>query len=162
MNAVVTLNAHVLLWRVASAEWPVSSLWPSELTRRSPVIRRPIACEPSGCALAWNRHETLWPRNMSTHQRATDPKGHERSLDLSHLRRDVRTALELAIVALAPGDLVDRLAVSAGLFEGLSELPTDSAPVIALVPKLVTRTRSTLADWQKWQREHLEKKIPRG
>jgi hypothetical protein len=99
---------------------------------------------------------------MSKHQRTTDPDGREVSLDLSHLRRDVRTALELAVVALAPGDLVDRLAVSAGLLEALSELPTDSAPVIALVPKVVTRTRSALEDWQKWHDEHLEKRIPRG
>ena len=84
------------------------------------------------------------------------------SLDLSHLRRDARTALELAVVALAPGELVDRLAVSAGLLEALVELPTDSAPVIALVPKLVTRTRSALDDWQKWHHEHLERRIPRG
>jgi len=31
-------------------------------------------------------------------------------LDLSHLRRQARTALELAIVELAPNDLIDRLA----------------------------------------------------
>lgn len=83
-------------------------------------------------------------------------------LDLSHLRRDARTALELAVVALAPGELIDRLAVSAGLLEALVELPTDSAPVTALVPKVVLRTRRALEDWQKWHDEHLEKKIPRG
>jgi hypothetical protein len=91
-----------------------------------------------------------------------DPDGREMSLDLRHLRRDVRTALELAVVALAPGELVDRLAVSAGLLEALVELPTDSAPVIALVPKLVTRTRRALEDWEKWHDEDLKKRIPRG
>jgi hypothetical protein len=99
---------------------------------------------------------------MSKHQRTTDPDAGETSLDLRHLRRDVRTALELAVVALAPGELVDRLAASAGLLEALVDLPTDSAPVIALVPKVVTRTRRALEDWQKWHDEHLEKKIPRG
>jgi hypothetical protein len=83
-------------------------------------------------------------------------------MDLSHLRRESRTALELAVVAMAPSDLVDRLAASAGLLEALVALPMDSAPVIATVPKLVTRTRSALEDWQKWQHEHLEKRIPRG
>jgi hypothetical protein len=83
-------------------------------------------------------------------------------MDLSHLRRESRTALELAVVALAPSALVARLATSAGLLEALLELPTDSAPVIAMVPKLVTRTRSALEAWQKWQHEHLEKKMPRG
>jgi hypothetical protein len=99
---------------------------------------------------------------VSKQRRTADPAGGERSLDLSHLRRDARTALELAVVALAPGELVDRLAVSAGLLEALVELPTDSAPVIGLVPKVVTRTRRALEDWQKWHDEHLEKKIPRG
>lgn len=83
-------------------------------------------------------------------------------MDLSHLRRESRTALELAIVTMAPSDLVDRLAASAGLLEAVVELPADSAPIIALVPKLLIRTRSALEDWQKWHHEHLEKKMPRG
>jgi len=83
-------------------------------------------------------------------------------MDLSHLRRESRTALELAVVAMAPSELVDRLAAAAGLLEALVELPTDSAPVIALVPKLVTRTRRALEDWRRWHHEYLEKKIPRG
>ena len=99
---------------------------------------------------------------MSKHQRTADPKGHETSLDLSHLRRDARTALELAVVALAPREIVDGLAASAGLLEALAELPTDSTTVTALVPEVVTRARSALEDWQKWHDEHLEKKIPRG
>jgi hypothetical protein len=99
---------------------------------------------------------------MSKQQTTTDPTGRETSLDLSHLRRDVRTALEMAVVVLAPGELIDRLAIAAGLLEALVELPTDSAPVIALMPLLMTRTRSALADWQKWRLEHLEKKIARG
>jgi len=100
-------------------------------------------------------------RNVSKHQRTADPKGPETSLDLSHLRRDVRTAVELALVAMAPGELVDRLAASAGLLEALAELPTESAPVIAVVPQLVIRTRTVLEDWQRWQHEHLAR-IPRG
>ena len=86
----------------------------------------------------------------------------ESQMDLSHLRRESRTALELAVVALAPSDLVDRLATSAGLLEALMELPSDSAPVVAIVPRIVTRTRRVIEDWQKWHREHLEKRIPRG
>ena len=86
----------------------------------------------------------------------------ESQMDLSHLRRESRTALELAVVAMAPSDLVNRLATSAGLLEALVELPTDCAPVITLVPTLVSRTRSALDDWQKWHQEYLEKKIPRG
>ena len=78
-------------------------------------------------------------------------------LDLNHLRRDTRTALELAVVALAPMELLEQLAVAAGLLEALDELPPDSPPVIALVPQLKTRTRKTLDRWNKWHAKHLAK-----
>lgn len=99
---------------------------------------------------------------MSKRGPSTEVEHGESQMDLSHLRRESRTALELAVVAMAPSELVDRLATSAGLLEALVELPTDSAPVVALVPKLVTRTRRALEDWQKWHHEHLERKMPRG
>jgi hypothetical protein len=81
----------------------------------------------------------------------------ETQLDLSHLRRETRTALELAVVALAPADLIDRLAAAAGLFESLAGLPADAPPVVALVPKLVKRSRAALDEWDRWQRENLHK-----
>lgn len=83
-------------------------------------------------------------------------------LDLSHLRREARTALELAIVALAPTELVDRIATVAGLLEALVELPADSATVVAVVPRVQSQAKSALDDWQKWHKEHLEKKMPRS
>jgi hypothetical protein len=83
-------------------------------------------------------------------------------MELSHLRREARTALELAVVTLAPSDLVDRLGTAAGLLEALVELPAASAPVTAIVPRVVTSARSALDDWQRWHKEHLEGKIPRG
>jgi hypothetical protein len=84
------------------------------------------------------------------------------ALDLSHLRRETRTALELAVVALAPSELIEPLATAAGLLEAIAELPTDSAPVIALIPGLVSRANSALHDWNTWHRAYLDKKIPRG
>ncbi len=78
-------------------------------------------------------------------------------LDLNHLRRDTRTALELAVVALAPMELLEPLAVAAGLLEALDELPPDSPPVIALVPQLKMRTRKALDRWNKWHAKHLAK-----
>jgi len=99
---------------------------------------------------------------MRERRRSVAAKRGETQLDLSHLRRDSRTALELAVVALAPQDLIDRLAAATGLLEALCELPTDSAPVIALVPRVVERARSGLEDWAKWQKEYLAKRIPRG
>jgi hypothetical protein len=100
--------------------------------------------------------------DVSKHRHSTDVERVETSLDLSHLRREARTALELAVVALAPAELIDRLAICTGLLEALAELPTDSAPVMALVPKLATRTRDALDDWRKWHQEQLDKRIPRG
>ncbi len=85
----------------------------------------------------------------------------ESQMDLNHLRREVRTALELSVVALAPSDLIDRLAAVAGLLEALIELPQDTAPVIALVPRLIGRARSSLSDWHKWQELHQAEKFPR-
>ena len=98
---------------------------------------------------------------MSERGKLTKLERAESHMDLSHLRRESRTALELAIVALAPSDLVDRLATSAGLLEALAELPTDSAPVIGIMPTVVTRTRNVLDDWQKWHEEYLAKRMPR-
>lgn len=82
--------------------------------------------------------------------------------NLSHLRRDVRTALELAVVALAPSELIDRLAAAAGLLEALIELPANSPPALALVPGLVERARASLDDWKAWHRDNLEMKMPRS
>jgi hypothetical protein len=71
-------------------------------------------------------------------------------LDLSHLRREARTALELAIVELAPTDMIDRLALVTGLLEALAELPADSAPAIALGPSTADRARVALKLWRDW------------
>jgi len=71
-------------------------------------------------------------------------------LDLSHLRREARTALELAIVELAPNELIDRLAVVTGLLEALAELPSDSDPALALGPPTEHRARAALAAWHDW------------
>jgi hypothetical protein len=91
---------------------------------------------------------------MSRRERATDVEAAEAGLDLSHLRRETRTALELAVVALAPPALTDRLAAAAGLLEALVELPPNSPPVIALVPRVVKRSKAALEKWQKWRAKH--------
>jgi hypothetical protein len=83
-------------------------------------------------------------------------------MDVRHLRRDTRTALELAVVALAPLQLVDHLAAAAGLLEALSELPEDSLPALATIPRATARARAALDEWQLWRGEHREKRIARG
>lgn len=76
-------------------------------------------------------------------------------LDLVHLRREARTALELAIVAMVPPSLMDRLAVVTGLLEALAELPPESPPARALVPATATRAREAIEAWHRWEAEHL-------
>jgi hypothetical protein len=81
---------------------------------------------------------------------AAPPDNPATRLDLSHLRRDTRTALELAIIELAPTDLIERLALVTGLLEALVELPPDSPPALALGPATVDRARIALAMWRDW------------
>lgn len=78
-------------------------------------------------------------------------------MKLRHLAREVKTALEVAIVALAPSELVERLALASGLLDALNELPVDSAPVVALTPKATERATNSLADWRKWEQNSLKK-----
>lgn len=81
---------------------------------------------------------------------ASEPEEPTTRLDLSHLRREARTALELAIVELAPNDLIDQLALATGLLEALAELPAESAQAIALGPPTADRARVALAIWRDW------------
>jgi hypothetical protein len=81
----------------------------------------------------------------------------ETQLDLSHLRRETRTALELAVLALAPSGMVERLAAAAGLLEAMVELPLNSPPVVTFVPNLVKRSRAALDEWHRWEAERLAK-----
>ena len=68
-----------------------------------------------------------------------------------HLRREVRTALELAIVALAPPRLVDQLAIAAGLLEALDELPSDTLPVREITDSIAGRATAALDAWNDWR-----------
>jgi hypothetical protein len=76
-------------------------------------------------------------------------------VEMSHLRRQTRTALELAVISLAPVELVDRLASAAGLLEAVQELPVDAPPIVVLVPRLVVRARAALEEWGHWKATHL-------
>ena len=85
---------------------------------------------------------------MSTDDHRRDPPA--TPMDLSHLRRESRTALEIAIVELAPNELIDRLAVVTGLLEALAELPAGSAPAVTLGPATAERARDALETWRVW------------
>lgn len=83
-------------------------------------------------------------------------------MDVRHLRREARTALELAVVSLAPQSILDHLATATGLLEALGELPSDSPPALTLTPRVLARTRRSLAEWSKWREENLALKMPRS
>ncbi len=78
-------------------------------------------------------------------------------MELTHLGRELKTALELAIVGLCPSELVDRLALNSGLVEAIAELPLDSPAVAALLPGLNSRGQAALKDWAAWQDQHLRR-----
>ncbi len=75
-------------------------------------------------------------------------------MEIRHLCREARTALELAIAAFAPGELIDRLAMMAGLLDAIIEFPLDSPPVLPLLPRTMERARQVLDEWGKWQDKH--------
>jgi len=123
---------------------------------RSQLIRKPTACGLCGCEQALGARRPRWRRDVGKRQPPAAESA-ETTLDFSHLRRETRTALELAVIALAPSDLIDSLAWVAGLLEAIIELPPKSAPVVALIPKVSKRARSALEDWNAWQAAHLAK-----
>jgi hypothetical protein len=75
----------------------------------------------------------------------------EDALRVSHLRREVKTALELAVAALAHAEVIDGLATAAGLLEALAEFPRSSAPVLATLPRAKELAERSLQAWREWQ-----------
>lgn len=75
----------------------------------------------------------------------------EEALRVSHLRREVKTALELAVAALAHAEVIDALATAAGLLEALNEFPAESAPVLATLPRASQLAERSLQAWRDWQ-----------
>ena len=73
------------------------------------------------------------------------------SLRANHLRREVKTALELAVASMSPTEIVDRLAIAAGLLEALAEFPPDAAPVVATTPRAVAIGDEALTAWRAWE-----------
>jgi hypothetical protein len=74
----------------------------------------------------------------------------DKSTEIRHLLRTVKTALELAVVARAPADLLNRLARPAGLLEAMSQLPVEGTPTEALIPDLLIEARSAVSRWEAW------------
>lgn len=93
------------------------------------------------------RKPSMPPRpSPDRHRRRT-----EETLRVSHLRREVKTALELAVAALAHAEVIDGLATAAGLLEALNEFPPKSAPVLATLPRACELAEDSLEAWRNWQ-----------
>jgi hypothetical protein len=78
----------------------------------------------------------------------------DKQTEIRHLLRTVKTSLELAIVARAPVDLLNRLGRVAGLLDAVSQLPTDEGPAQTLIPGLIADGLAAVDAWNKWQRSH--------
>ena len=82
-----------------------------------------------------------------------------KQMELRHLAREVKTGLELALAALAPSDLVDRLAVAAGLFDAITDMALDETATVPLVVRTIERANQALEAWHRWRKEHPAKAI---
>ena len=77
-----------------------------------------------------------------------------KQMELRHLAREVKTSLELALAALAPSDLVDRLAIGAGLLDAITDMALDETATIPLVTRTVERANEALSAWHRWRDDH--------
>lgn len=77
-----------------------------------------------------------------------------KQMELRHLAREVKTSLELALAAPTPSDLVDRLAIAAGLLDAITDMALDEAATLPLVTRTVERANEALAAWQRWRADH--------
>jgi hypothetical protein len=75
-------------------------------------------------------------------------------MELRHLAREVKTGLELALAAFAPSDLIDGLAIGAGLLDAITDMALDQAATVPLVKRTVERASQALAAWHRWRDEH--------
>ena len=76
----------------------------------------------------------------------------DKQTEIRHLLRTVKTSLELAIVANAPPDLLNRLGRVAGLLDAVTQLPTDEGPAQALTAGLIADGLAAVDAWNKWYR----------
>lgn len=76
----------------------------------------------------------------------------DKQTEIRHLLRTVKTSLELAIVAHAPSDLLNRLGRVAGILDAVSQLPTDDGPAQALTAGLIADGLEAVEAWNKWHK----------
>jgi|GEM_PF-5847692 len=72
--------------------------------------------------------------------------------EMRHLLRAAKTSTELAILARAPTELVNRLARVSGLLDAVSQLEIESGPARELTPSLIADALAALESWRTWER----------
>ena len=72
------------------------------------------------------------------------------TMEVTHLAREIKTALELAIASQAPTRLIDRLAVVAGLLEAFTSLSLDEFAT-PLFLTTCERGKEALVEWHQWR-----------
>jgi len=75
----------------------------------------------------------------------------DKQSEVRHLLRTVKTSLELAIVARAPAELLNRLARVSCLLDAVSQLPLDEGPAQAMTARLIADGAAAVDAWEKWQ-----------
>ena len=73
------------------------------------------------------------------------------AMELRHLQREVATALELALVAMAPTTIIESLAGSAGLLTALIELPLETDSLRLWAADAAERAQKALSAWHEWE-----------
>jgi hypothetical protein len=81
----------------------------------------------------------------------------DKQTEIRHLLRTLKTSLELAIVARAPAELLNRLGRVAGLLDAVSQLSTDEGPAEAMTAGLMADGMASIDAWSKWQTSHTPK-----
>jgi hypothetical protein len=75
----------------------------------------------------------------------------DKQSEMRHLLRTVKTSLELAIVARAPVDLLNRLGRVSGLLDAVSQLPIDDGPAQTMTAGLIADGLAAVDAWKTWQ-----------
>jgi hypothetical protein len=75
------------------------------------------------------------------------------AMRLRHLAREVSTALELALVRMAPNPLIEQLASVTGLLTALQELPLDTESLRMWGDQAGERAERALAEWNAWEEQ---------
>jgi len=81
-----------------------------------------------------------------------DGQSLDKPTEIRHLLRTVKTSLELAIVARAPADLVNRLGRASGLLDAVSQLPFQEGPAREMTATLIADAVSAVELWRVWEK----------